>query len=142
MSHASCSIVLTLSNRKSFYLSDLGKKMSFFFLSFLGWGETSPLGTSATNSPTVPAPDDDCGAVGGMRTGRGHRNTRRKPASVPLGPPQIPHDLTWARSRRQTFSAMARPKKGLSNKGNCPSDPKLNDMKRCSCKYCEFSELV
>jgi hypothetical protein len=47
----------------------------------------SPLGTAATNWPIVPAPDDDdddCGAVGGMRIGRGHRNTWRKPASVPL----------------------------------------------------------
>jgi hypothetical protein len=33
----------------------------------------SPLGTSATNWPIVQAPDDDeCGAVGGMRIGRGN----------------------------------------------------------------------
>jgi hypothetical protein len=38
--------------------------------------------------------DDDYGAVGGMRIGRGNRSTRRKPAPVPLCPPQIPHDLT------------------------------------------------
>jgi hypothetical protein len=37
--------------------------------------------------------DDECGAVGGMRIGRGNRSTRRKPAPVPLCPPQIPHDL-------------------------------------------------
>jgi hypothetical protein len=30
-----------------------------------------------------------CGAVGGMRTGRGNR----KPSPMPLCPPQIPHDL-------------------------------------------------
>jgi hypothetical protein len=62
----------------------------------------SPLGTSATNWPIVPAPDDEdnkCGAVGGMIIGRGNRSTRRKPARVPLCPPQIPHDLTWARTR-------------------------------------------
>jgi hypothetical protein len=41
--------------------------------------------------------DDDYGAVGGMRVGRGNRSTRRKPAPVPLWPPQIPHDLTWDR---------------------------------------------
>jgi hypothetical protein len=38
----------------------------------MGWGgvRLSPLGTSATNWPIVPAPDDgDCGAVGGMRIG-------------------------------------------------------------------------
>jgi hypothetical protein len=43
--------------------------------------------------------DDECGAVGGMRIGRGSRSTRRKSAPVPLCPPQIPHDLTWARTR-------------------------------------------
>jgi hypothetical protein len=72
--------------------------VSFFFLSFLGGLTLSPLGTSATNRPTVPAPgddDDDCGAVGGMRIGRGNRSTQRKPAPVPICPPQIPHDLTW-----------------------------------------------
>jgi hypothetical protein len=44
--------------------------------------------------------DDDeleleCGAVGGM-IGRGNRTNRSKLASVPLRPPQIPHDLTKA----------------------------------------------
>jgi hypothetical protein len=34
-----------------------------------------------------------------MRTGRGNRSTRWKPAPVPLCPPQIPYDLTWSRSR-------------------------------------------
>jgi hypothetical protein len=60
--------------------------------------------------------DDECGAVGGMRIGRGNRTTRRKPAPLPLCPPQIPHDLTCARtraaavrSRRLTSWAMARP---------------------------------
>jgi hypothetical protein len=60
--------------------------------------------------------DDECGAVGGMIIGRGNRSTRRKPAPVPLCPPQIPHDLTWARTRavavgsqRLTAWAMARP---------------------------------
>jgi hypothetical protein len=50
----------------------------------------SPLGTSATNWPVVPAPDDDeCGAVGGMRIGSGNRSTRRKPDPVPLCPPYL-----------------------------------------------------
>jgi hypothetical protein len=43
--------------------------------------------------------DDDYGAVGGMRIGRGNRSTRRKPALVSLCPPQIPNDLTWDRTR-------------------------------------------
>jgi hypothetical protein len=63
-----------------------------------------------------PMIDDECGAVGGMRIGRGNRSTRRKPTLVPLCPPQMPHDLTCARtraaavgSRRLTAWAMARP---------------------------------
>jgi hypothetical protein len=36
--------------------------------------------------------DGDCGEIGGMKIGRGNRNTRRKPAPAPLYPPQIPHD--------------------------------------------------
>jgi hypothetical protein len=43
--------------------------------------------------------DDDCGAVGGMRTGKGNRSTQRKPDPVPLCPLQIPHDLICARNR-------------------------------------------
>jgi hypothetical protein len=39
--------------------------------------------------------DDECRAVGGI-LGRGNRSTRRKPAPVPLCPPQIPNDLTRA----------------------------------------------
>jgi hypothetical protein len=38
--------------------------------------------------------DDECGTVGGMKIGRGNQSTGRKPAPVPLCPPQIPHDLT------------------------------------------------
>jgi hypothetical protein len=44
--------------------------------------------------------DDECGAVGGMRICRGNRSTWRKPAPVPLCPPQIPHTriiyLLWS----------------------------------------------
>jgi hypothetical protein len=77
----------------------------------------SPLGTSATvgllYQPRMI--DYDYGAVGGIRIGRGNQSTRRKPAAVPLCPPQIPHDLTWDRTRaaamgsqRLTAWAMAR----------------------------------
>jgi hypothetical protein len=45
-----------------------------------------PLGTVATNRPTVPAPGDyDDGEIGGMDDWQG------KPAPVPLCPPQTPH---------------------------------------------------
>jgi hypothetical protein len=60
--------------------------------------------------------DYECGKVGGMRIGREGRSTRRKPTPVPLSPPQIPHDLTRARtraaslrSRRLTACVTARP---------------------------------
>jgi hypothetical protein len=39
--------------------------------------------------------DDEYGAVGGMRIGRRYGSTQRKPATGPLCPLQIPHDLTW-----------------------------------------------
>jgi hypothetical protein len=49
--------------------------------------------------------DDQCEAVGGMRIGRGNRSTLRKPGPVPLRPPQISHDLTWARTRVATVGS-------------------------------------
>jgi hypothetical protein len=63
-----------------------------FLIGILGGGvHLGPLGTAATNRPIVPAPGDyDDGEIGGM-IGRGNRSTRRKPASVPLCPPQRPH---------------------------------------------------
>jgi hypothetical protein len=39
--------------------------------------------------------DEKCGAVGGMKIGRGNRITWRKLAPVTFCPPHIPHDLTW-----------------------------------------------
>jgi hypothetical protein len=41
----------------------------------------SPFGTSGTNWPIVPTPDDnddECGAIGGMRIDLGNRSTREK----------------------------------------------------------------
>jgi hypothetical protein len=72
----------------------------FFFFSFSGWGES--IWYVGDCWPIVPARiiGDECGAVGGMRIGRGNRSTRRKPASVPLCPPQIPHDLGSNTGRR------------------------------------------
>jgi hypothetical protein len=57
----------------------------------VGGGIQGPLGTAATNRPIVPAPGDyDDGEIGGM-IGRVNRSSRRKPAQVPLCPPQNPH---------------------------------------------------
>jgi hypothetical protein len=74
----------------------LNDSIPFFFkIRMVGGGvQLGPLGMSATNWPIVPAPGDyEDGEFGGMMIGRGHRNTRRKPAPVPLRPPQIQHDL-------------------------------------------------
>jgi hypothetical protein len=58
-----------------------------------GGVQLGPLGTAATNRTIVPAPGDyDDGEFGGM-IGRGNRSTRRKPAPIPLCPPQTPHAL-------------------------------------------------
>jgi hypothetical protein len=108
-----------LGNRPHNYQMSTFMKLSLVFF-LVSWGgvRLSPLGTSATDWPIVPASDDDdddeCWAVGGMRIGTRNRSTRRKPAPVPLCPPRIPHDLTWARtatvaSRWLTAWAMARP---------------------------------
>jgi hypothetical protein len=52
-----------------------------------------------------PQTIDDCGAIGGMKIGRGNRSIRRTPAPVPLCPQQITHDLTWARTRPPRWEA-------------------------------------
>jgi hypothetical protein len=47
--------------------------LSFWLHTYIPHGvRLSPLGTAATVWPVVPTPDD-CGAVGGMRIGRGSR---------------------------------------------------------------------
>jgi hypothetical protein len=67
-----------------------------FFNSY-GGVKLNPAGMSATIWPTIPALDDMItnvhGAVGGMKTGRGNRSTRRKRASVPFWSLQTPHDF-------------------------------------------------
>jgi hypothetical protein len=60
-----------------------------------GGVQIGPKSTSATNRSTVLDPGDyEDGEFGGMMIGRGNRSGRRKPAAVPLCPPQIPHELT------------------------------------------------
>jgi hypothetical protein len=39
--------------------------------------------------------NNECVAAGGMRIGRGNQSIRRKPASVPLCPPQVLHKDLW-----------------------------------------------
>jgi hypothetical protein len=69
----------------------------------LGWSGTESTIAGATTGllyqPRMMMDDDDeCGAICGM-SDRGNRSTRRKPAPLPLYPPQIPHDLSWAVTR-------------------------------------------
>jgi hypothetical protein len=71
--------------------------MYYYYYFILSGVRLSPLGTAATTGLLYQSrmvDDDECGAVGGMRIGRGNRGTRRKPAPAPLCPPQIPHYLT------------------------------------------------
>jgi hypothetical protein len=61
--------------------------------------ELSPLCTSATEWPIVPAPGDcDDGEFGGMKIGRGNRSIRKKTAPAPLRSPQFPR---WNPGRRR-----------------------------------------
>jgi hypothetical protein len=60
--------------------------------------------------------DADCRAFSGMRIGRGNSSIRRKPAPLPLCPPQFLHNLTPAPTQaamvgswRLTAWAVARP---------------------------------
>jgi hypothetical protein len=76
-----------------------------------GGFQLGPLDTAATIRPIVPAPSDyDDGEIGGI-IGRGNRSTRRKPAPVPLCPPQAPHA---ARRRTRATAVGSQPTKRLS----------------------------
>jgi hypothetical protein len=69
--------------------------------SILSGMRLSLLGTAATTGLLYQPQmidDGDCGAIGGMKIGKGNRSTRRKPSPAPLCPPQIPHDLTQDRT--------------------------------------------
>jgi hypothetical protein len=72
-------------------LIKLSNKPAYFCI-ILSWMRLSPLGTAATivllYQPQM-LDDGDCGAVGGMKIGRGNRSTRRKPATLPRRPPQM-----------------------------------------------------
>jgi hypothetical protein len=78
-----------------------------FFIIYSGV-RLSPLGIAATTGLLYQPQmidDGDCGAVAGMKIGKGNRSNRRKPAPVPLCPPQIPHDLSRARIRDATLGS-------------------------------------
>jgi hypothetical protein len=98
---AASKLVRMYSNYKRYVISCKPcRSSSFFLIGIVGGGvQLGPLGTAATNRRIVPAPGDyDDGEIGGM-IGTGNRSTRRKPAPVPLCPPQNPHA---ARKRSRT----------------------------------------
>jgi hypothetical protein len=76
----------------TFYSSFVSQQSIFFFI--LSRVRLS-LGTAVTTGllyqPQMIG-DGDCGEVGGMKIGRGHRSTRRKPAPAPL---LSTTNLTW-----------------------------------------------
>jgi hypothetical protein len=71
--------------------------MFFLFFNILSGVRLSPLSTAATTGllrQLQMIEDGNCRAISGMNIGRGNRGIRRKPAPMPLRPPQTPHDLT------------------------------------------------
>jgi hypothetical protein len=91
-----------------FYLG--GKIISLLIVIVGGGVQLGPLGTAATNRPIVPTPGDyDHAEIGGMIIGRGNRSTRRKPAPVPLYPPQTPHALPGRESGPPQLEASDEP---------------------------------
>jgi hypothetical protein len=99
------------------YVNDANQTFESFLIGIVGGGvQLGPLGTAATIRPIVPAPGDyDDGEIGGMMIGRRSRNTRKKPAPVPLCPPQILHAARMRTraaavgSQRLTTRAATRP---------------------------------
>jgi hypothetical protein len=67
--------------------------MRMYLLTFLGQSETES--TWYASRYLVCCTIREPGAVDGMRIAKGNQSTQRKPAPVPLYPPQVPHDLTW-----------------------------------------------
>jgi hypothetical protein len=73
----------------------------------VGW--LSPLGPSITNWPIVPAPGDRWW----VWSSRWNENSQGKPkysekiSPVPLCSPQIPHNLTWARTQATAVGSLS-----------------------------------
>jgi hypothetical protein len=67
-----------------------------------GGVQLGPLGTAANSRSIVSAQGEyDDGEIDGMMIGRGNRSSRRKPAPVPLCPPQNPHACPDANAGRR-----------------------------------------
>jgi hypothetical protein len=105
--------------QKRFVITLIAPQTLFYFLKFcgMGWNWAHLVSRPLIGLLYLPRmiDDDEYGAVGGMRNGKGNQSTQRKPPTVPLCSPQIPHDLTLAQTRaaeagsfRLTASTMAR----------------------------------
>jgi hypothetical protein len=73
--------------------------LSIIFIVILSGVRLSPLGTAANTGLLYQLQmidDGDCGEIGGIKIGRGNRNTRRKPVPVSLCPPDLTQDQTSA----------------------------------------------
>jgi hypothetical protein len=71
----------------------LSVRVSLFLTGIVGVGvQLVPPGTAAAERPIVSAlADYDNGEIARIMIGRGNRSNRRKPAPLPLCPPQTPH---------------------------------------------------
>jgi hypothetical protein len=65
--------------------------------------KVGPLGTAATTGPLYQpqmTDDDECGAIGGTQISKKKQKySKKKPVRMTLCQPQIPRDLTHARTR-------------------------------------------
>jgi hypothetical protein len=92
-----------VNNRHMRITEDIHTASFIFFLSFLmGWDSVHLVRRPLIGLLYQPRMiDDECAAVGGMRIGRGNRNTRRKPApnienTCEKTPAPVPVHLTWS----------------------------------------------
>jgi hypothetical protein len=111
---ATCYAILPSTHKHSIQIPSLRFFILFFYL-YIGGVESRSTRHCGHEWPIVLVPGDyDDGEIGGM-IGRGKRSTWRKPAPMPLCPPQIPHAArTRTRpaavgSQRLTACATARP---------------------------------
>jgi hypothetical protein len=124
----SCLAYPIILKMEAMYSSENSTSILVFF-SFLGWVETESTWYFGHYWPIVPAPDDRWWMWRSRWNGnwQGKRKYSEKTCPVPLSPPQIPHDMTWAGtraaavgSRRLTAWAMARPSSVLTTRRHKP----------------------
>jgi hypothetical protein len=139
-----------------------GLPNSYFLLWWSGTEFTITVATTGLlYQPWMTVDDDECGAIGEMPD-RENWSTRIKPASVPLCPPQIPHDLNGARTRAtavgyRRLTARATPRLGFRlttkvsplafpwnmNIRSSLADINLSteDANNCMCSFCKVYEV-